>query len=581
MVVEMSRFGVREYTEEDYKEFFEWLLEREVNMNQMIDITLLDSHEEPKVYYPDEIKMLLETKAMQRLKRVAQLGSLLFANDDDFQTRFSHSVGTGNNAQKFFIKLYNDNSEWKKYIETSGKKEEIFADIIQMYVHDIGHNVLSHTLENLIKSNSINHQKGAAHEILGIRIINEDFEIKKVLMAISPTFIETFNRVTEDNYDLKTLKEGSVDFDRLDYLIRDKMYSGGFEDRDITEKLINYYDIIIQEDGVLKQIPVLDEKAQEVVHNFLIRRKVSYENSYFSNQSLALDKIAIYFCEKIAIGDYKCDLKRYILDCIQNGGNGIDLDEFRKWDDTRFYKEVIDIAQNHPNEDMRKLAITCLPSLKGLTNFIFEAYELDYIKSLNQLSIDQRKVLETVRNLVTNKTDLHDALLKKEDEDFVVLDAKSKEDINQIFDELEKEGISRKKLYSLLSWSKKRKIYDPLESIYLKAPNGEIKSIDEYIVFTNDMDNIEVNGVLALPMQMKENSFSEKEIKIVQEKFKDYNDKRKEKFQKKKKEDEENKKYKKENKVGEEELEEVSELYRSTLMDSIECANNIYEHMEL
>ena len=175
----------------------------------------------------------------------------------------------------------------------------------------------------------------------------------------------------------------------------------------------------------------------------------------------------------------------------------------------------------------------------------------------------------------------NELLLKKEDEDFVVLDAKSKEDINQIFDELEKEGISRKKLYSLLSWSKKRKIYDPLESIYLKAPNGEIKSIDEYIVFTNDMDNIEVNGVLALPMQMKENSFSEKEIKIVQEKFKDYNDKRKEKFQKKKKEDEENKKYKKENKVGEEELEEVSELYRSTLMDSIECANNIYEHMEL
>ena len=274
MVVEMSRFGVREYTEEDYKEFFEWLLEREVNMNQMIDITLLDSHEEPKVYYPDEIKMLLETKAMQRLKRVAQLGSLLFANDDDFQTRFSHSVGTGNNAQKFFIKLYNDNSEWKKYIETSGKKEEIFADIIQMYVHDIGHNVLSHTLENLIKSNSINHQKGAAHEILGIRIINEDFEIKKVLMAISPTFIETFNRETEDNYDLKTLKEGSVDFDRLDYLIRDKMYSGGFEDRDITEQLIENYDIVVEdENGKLRQTPAIKVNAKRDVIDFLERRK--------------------------------------------------------------------------------------------------------------------------------------------------------------------------------------------------------------------------------------------------------------------------------------------------------------------
>lgn len=270
----MNKFKVREYTEEDYKEFFEWLLDREIHINKMVDITLLDTHKNPNIYYPDEIKSLLETKAMQRLKRVAQLGSSLFVNDDDFQTRFSHSIGAGNNAQKLFIKLYKENPEWKKAIEEYGKKEEIFADIIQMYVHDIGHNVLSHTLESLIKSNSRNVQNGAAHEILGRRIVNQDQEIIDVFNSISSTLLQTLNRVALQNYDLKGLKEGEIDFDRLDFLIRDSLYNGDYEDRDITEQLIENYDIVVEdENGKLRQTPAIKVNAKRDVIDFLERRK--------------------------------------------------------------------------------------------------------------------------------------------------------------------------------------------------------------------------------------------------------------------------------------------------------------------
>lgn len=550
----MGKVVVKEYAKDDYKEFFEWLLDREVNINEMIDISLLDVYNEPKVYYPDEIKKLLETEAMQRLKRVTQLGSSLLIKDDDFQTRFAHSVGAGNNAQHFFIKLFKENPEWKHAIEKYGKKEEILADIIQMYVHDIGHNVLSHTLENLIKSYSPNKQSGAAHEILGKRIINKDEEIRQVFDEISPTFLDTFNRVTLEDYDLRSLKEGSIDFDRLDYLIRDKMYVGDYEDRDITEKLIKYYDIVVQEkDGELKQIPVLDVKGKRDIRDFLERRKSSYINNYHSNQSIAFEKIAIYFCEKIASGNYECDLKDYIVDCQKKGGNRIDLNEYKKWDDTRFYSETIKIAQNHPDEDMRELAIHCLPSLRGLTNFLFEAYDLDNLKSEDELTNSEKEFYNTVKDLVKNDSELHRKLLAKQGDDIVFLNAQNKDDIDNLFEELNQAGIDSQKLDSLISWNKTIILYNQKDPINLKNSRDQIRPLEDYIVFSDERDNHEVNGVLALPMQMKENGFSIEEINMVQNTFRRYN----------------------------KEHSKKQEKLPSTLMDSMDCVNNLREDREL
>ena len=547
MVVEMNQFGVREYAKEDYKEFFEWLLERKVNMNQMVDITLLDSHEKPMVYYPDEIKMLLETKAMQRLKRVVQLGSSLFGNEDDFQTRFSHSVGSGNNAQKFFIKLYKENPEWKKAIEKDEKKEEVLADIIQMYVHDIGHNVLSHTLENLIKSNSNNPQNGAAHEILGRRIINEDSEIKNVLNSISPTLIQTINKVALPSYYLRALKEGAVDFDRLDYLIRDSLYYGDYEDRYITERLIENINIVNDSNGSQGQVPAFPIDSENDVKDFLERRRKGYQNNYMSNQSIALDKLAIYFCMKIANGDYNCDLKHYILHCIKYGGNKINIEEFKNWDDTRFYSEVIKIAQNHPDESMRELAIHCLPNLKGLTNFAFETCDLDHIKKLKELPRKEKKFFEIVRDLVKNKSDLHDRLLAKKGAEIVILDAESNTDMQKVFDDLVNDGLDRIKIQSLISWNKTICLYNPKTPIYMVDSSKKVLTLQSHLSFSSVRNYTNVCGALAYPMQMQENGFTAGEINIVQNKFIKYNLEHK----------------KEENKLP------------SLLMDSIECVNEL------
>ena len=61
MVVEMNRIEIKEYTEEDYKEFFEWLLDREVHINKMIDsVESVENLEDKVSELNEETKEYLE-----------------------------------------------------------------------------------------------------------------------------------------------------------------------------------------------------------------------------------------------------------------------------------------------------------------------------------------------------------------------------------------------------------------------------------------------------------------------------------------------------------------------------------------
>lgn len=45
--------------EKDYKEFFEWILDKTVTMDKEIDFTLCSTQNNPYIYFPNEIKQFL------------------------------------------------------------------------------------------------------------------------------------------------------------------------------------------------------------------------------------------------------------------------------------------------------------------------------------------------------------------------------------------------------------------------------------------------------------------------------------------------------------------------------------------
>ena len=160
---------IEQLTEKDYKEFFEWLLGKECELYKEIDLILCSTSINPYVYFPKEINELLKTETMQRLKKVTQLGTGILESSTVYHTRYVHSLGTYNNAVIFYM-LQSQNTRWKTKVEAEDKKIEVLADIIESLMHDVGHNILSHGLENLIG------KEEGSHELLGERFKEEHIQ---------------------------------------------------------------------------------------------------------------------------------------------------------------------------------------------------------------------------------------------------------------------------------------------------------------------------------------------------------------------------------------------------------------------
>lgn len=304
------------FEEEKYKEFFEWLLNKKVKMNKEVDIALIMTHKKPYIYYPDEVKQLFETSAMKRSGKITQLGTTICSIPTTSSTRLPHEKGAGNNAVKFYLYQF-QKQKWRKENQSEEKRVEILANIIQMYTHDIGHNILSHTLEKLIKNNNQDGENGAAHEILGRRILNENKEISQVLKSIHPKLLEALNQVSKNDYSLKTLKEGSVDFDRLDFVVRDVLYFGADENQDLSERILSQCNIErINVRGNTYDIPVFEYQALADIEKFLEDRAFCYKTIHYSNENIAREYVTVHFCDSLIKSDYECDLKLFINHCI-------------------------------------------------------------------------------------------------------------------------------------------------------------------------------------------------------------------------------------------------------------------------
>ena len=121
---------------------------------------------------------------------------------------------------------------WRKRIEQEDRKIEVLADIMESLRHDDGHNILSHCLEKLIG------KEYGAHEILGARFKSEYPETQEALTKIHPDLLANMQKVSDPNYPLITLREGNVDFDRLDFMARDMFHLGELDERKLVDRLI-------------------------------------------------------------------------------------------------------------------------------------------------------------------------------------------------------------------------------------------------------------------------------------------------------------------------------------------------------
>ena len=221
---------------------------------------------------------LLDSVPFQRLRRVQQLGFISWVWPGAHHTRFEHSLGVFHLTRQVFLHLLLKTS----YNFTA---EEINTALAAALLHDIGHYPFSHAVEEL-DLNIIRN-----HELIGSEIVKGP-EIGNILYeswGINPEKVSAFlvgdadNNLSPRENLLRTLLSGSLDTDKLDYLIRDSRYCNvpyGMVD---VQRLIDSITIWPESptDNLLPLQFVLNEKGIGALQSLIFARYLMFFNVYW------------------------------------------------------------------------------------------------------------------------------------------------------------------------------------------------------------------------------------------------------------------------------------------------------------
>ena len=153
---------------------------------------------------------LLDTHAMQRLRRIKQMGFAWLVYPGAEHSRFGHALGAFHIAQRVTQRLDLD--------EGLARKVRVAA-----LLHDVGHGPFSHAWEHVFPGND--------HERWGARIVAENVELRDALERLEPGLVEGLAGFFSKKSGFRPrfarkLVSSQLDVDRLDYLLRDGHYSG-------------------------------------------------------------------------------------------------------------------------------------------------------------------------------------------------------------------------------------------------------------------------------------------------------------------------------------------------------------------
>lgn len=208
---------------------------------------------------------LLQTPAVQRLRRVRQLGLTELVYPGAVHTRFHHSLGAMHLMRESVASLRS------KGVAIENEEEE--AALCAMLLHDVGHTPLSHVLEG---------QLGGlpSHETLSLQIMRK---LNRELNGALTQAIDIFTGQLSKTF-LHQLVSGQLDVDRLDYLPRDSFFTGVREGSVAVDRLIK---MLVVEDEEL----AVEAKGIYTVEQFLMARRLMYWQVYLHKTVVVADSM--------------------------------------------------------------------------------------------------------------------------------------------------------------------------------------------------------------------------------------------------------------------------------------------------
>ena len=230
------------------------------------------------------VRTLLDTREVQRLRRVRQLGlaSLVFPGAE--HTRFSHAVGTAHvmQALQHRIDACSDELPQDQRLDDEARAEGLAAALL----HDLGHGPFSHLFEEVLPH--AKHHEQWTQEIL----LDPSTEVHRKLESLSAGMAERVTGLLSGDYRLGYLSQsvsGTLDVDRADYLLRDSHMTGvryGLYDLDWLLQALTF--ACVNERWVLA---VQGRKGLPPAESFFLGRHFMYQQVYHHKATRAAEAL--------------------------------------------------------------------------------------------------------------------------------------------------------------------------------------------------------------------------------------------------------------------------------------------------
>ncbi|RZN34083.1 MAG: HD domain-containing protein [Methanosarcinales archaeon] len=312
------------------------------------------------IEYDDKEERIMNTRLFQRLRGIKQLALANFVYPGAHHTRFEHSLGVMHLCGRI------------------GRELEMGEDIIKILrlaglLHDIGHGPFSHVSEqimdkNIDKSILIKYKAHNAHELMSIRLIEQNEEIKSILSEGERNNIITLLQKQLKRSIEKDIVSGPLDVDKFDYLRRDSYFAGveyGKFDLDkVIESMVpvelgrDGTQLGIKEEGIhaIEQLLLAKYHMNVQVYQHRIRRitdAMLVRGVEFALEERIEDVENVY---KFNNGsDYLSHFIQYddttLVHAILSKSNGWAKKYFESITNRKLFKEIFDVEINKGNFD--------------------------------------------------------------------------------------------------------------------------------------------------------------------------------------------------------------------------------------
>jgi len=215
------------------------------------------------------IKQLINSTLFQRLRRIRQLSGVQMVFHGAEHSRFSHSLGVYEIANRFLI---------VPDIKNALNERNQLVFLSAALLHDIGHGAYSHAFEDIFDVD---------HEEIGAELIIKNRELRNILDTIDDTFAIDVSSVLRKEKKFPIIEQlisSQLDIDRLDYLERDAYFTGAAYGHIDLDRLIRV--LYIKNGQVVFKISGI-----HAIENYLISRYHMYWQVYYHPVSRAYEVV--------------------------------------------------------------------------------------------------------------------------------------------------------------------------------------------------------------------------------------------------------------------------------------------------